>query len=132
MRRLAGVTRRLDVERSTVQAGCAISCGVHVGLVPEHWDEVRVLAVAFAIAAAALAATAALVVLRPRDVRVPRFAALLLGALIIGYAASRTTGLPVPHAERESLDAVGVATQAVEAAALLAALALSHSERRTA
>jgi hypothetical protein len=40
--------------------------------------------------------------------------ALLLGTLIVGYALSRTSGIAPLGAEREPLDALGLATKVVE------------------
>jgi drug/metabolite transporter (DMT)-like permease len=123
------VAGRLDAHRNVVIVACAISAGVHAGLVPEHLREAPPLGVAFVLAAAGLAMTAVLVARRPSDGRPPVLAALLFGALIAGYAASRTTGLPLLNAEHEELDSVGLVTQVVEVAGLVAALLLVHHAR---
>jgi hypothetical protein len=55
---------------------------------------------------------------------------LLLTSLIVAYLASRTTGIPVLDPETEALDAVGVATNAVEVIGALAAFSLIHPRSR--
>lgn len=111
-----------DRARDIAVLACAISAGVHAGLVPSHLHESGRLAGAFAVAAA-LAALAALgLVRRPHSRWTVASAAVLFLGLIGAYAASRTAGLTPLGGEREPLDALGAATDAVEAAGLVAAL----------
>jgi hypothetical protein len=50
-------------------------------------------------------------------------AAVLVG-LLVGYVLAVTTGLPLLHPEPEPVDGLALATKAVEAGGLLAALQL--------
>jgi hypothetical protein len=111
--------------RGFVVAACAASAGAHAGLVPEHLREAPQLGVAFIVSVALLLAVAAAIVIYPANRRLVQAAALLLGGLIVAYAASRTTGLPWLEPHPESADAVGLATKAVEALGFLFCLMLS-------
>jgi len=105
---------------------CAASAGAHAGLVPEHlYAEPRV-GVAFLVAIVLLLATGAALTVRPDDPRIATAAAVLFAGLIVAYAASRTTGIPLLAPDREALDTVGVATKVVEVAGLALALWLSQ------
>jgi hypothetical protein len=110
-----------DRLRDTVVLACAISAGVHAGLVPAHLHESGRLAGAFAVAAALAALVAAWTALRPRSRRALAAAAVLLLGMIGAYALSRTAGLAPLGGERESLDALGATTQLVEAVGLASA-----------
>jgi hypothetical protein len=105
----------------------AASAGVHAALAPAHSSEGLPVAAGFALSSAALA-VAAVVVDRSRRPEAYRLAALLLGALLATYLASRvTTVWPLSHAE--PVDAVGLATKTFEAAGVLLALHLLHKPR---
>jgi hypothetical protein len=84
------------------------------------------MGVAFLVAVALLLATGIAVARRPGDLRVTSAAALLFAGLIAGYTASRTTGIPVIGPDPEAVDAVGIATNLVEALGLACALSLIH------
>lgn len=105
---------------------CAITAGVHAGLIPEHARGSTTLAASFA--AAALLATLVTVALRrfPRSAWPPLAAGALLAGLIAAYALSRTAGLPLGEGEREPLDALGGATNAIEVAGLVAAVRMTR------
>lgn len=105
---------------------CAASAGAHAGLVPAHLDAEPRLGAAFLIAVVLLVTAATSVAARPGDRRITSSAGLLLAGLILAYVASRTTGIPVLDPEPEAVDAVGIATTAVEALGVLAALGLTH------
>jgi hypothetical protein len=51
-------------------------------------------------------------------------AAALLAGLLVAYALAVTTGVPVLHPDRESLELVALATKAIEIVGLAAAVAL--------
>jgi hypothetical protein len=123
---LSGVLRGKTVAANAVVLACAVSAGVHAGLVPEHLREEPALGVAFIVAAALLAATAIGVSARPASVAAGWGAAALLAGLIVSYAASRSTGIPLLQPEREAVDAVGIVTNLVEVAGLAAALSLTQ------
>jgi hypothetical protein len=106
---------------------CAASAGAHAGLVPVHLNGEPRLGAAFLIAVVLLVAAARAVAARPGDRRTTNAAGLLLAGLMLAYLATRTTGIPVLDAQPEALDAVGVATTAVEALGVVAALCLIHS-----
>jgi drug/metabolite transporter (DMT)-like permease len=118
------------VAANAVAVACAASAGVHVALTPHHLEEDPLLGIGFAVAAVCLFAGA---LAFTRD-EVPWIAApavaVLLAALMTAYAISRSVGLPLPGAEVEPLDVVGIATQAIQSAGLLALVALSHHTRR--
>jgi hypothetical protein len=119
----ASSSDRPGAARAVVLA-CAASAGAHAGLVPEHLRSEPRLGAAFVVAVALLVAVGAAAVLRPGDRRLGYAAAILFGGLILAYAASRTTGIPVLDPEAEALDAVGVGTVLVEGLGLAFALAL--------
>jgi hypothetical protein len=114
--------RRLELD--IVVLACALSAGVHAGLVPEHLHESPLLGTSFALGAA-LAALLAFALPRVRgSVWLPAAAAALLGGLIVAYGLSRASGLPVLEAEPEALDPFGVAAKAIELAGLVCAVRL--------
>jgi hypothetical protein len=49
-------------------------------------------------------------------------AAIVLAGLLASYVLATTTGLPILHPEPEAVDGLGLATKAIEAAGLLAAV----------
>ena len=106
---------------------CAASAGAHAALVSEHLHESAALGAAFILAVAALVAAAAALAGRPEDRAVAEAVALLLAGLIVSWAVSRSTGIPVVHPHPEAIDAVGVATKLVEASGL--ACAIWHSQQ---
>ena len=81
---------------------------IHIGLVPGHLGE-PVLAAAFAAAGAGMLGLAAIALLRVSHWRPPAAAALL--GVLVAYAVTRIAG-------PEQVDVLGVATVAVEIAAL--------------
>lgn len=87
------------------------------------------MGVAFVVAVLLLVATGVLAALRPGDVRVASGASLLFLGLITAYITSRTTGIPVLQSDSEPLDAVGVATNLVEALGFVSALLLTQPSR---
>ena len=108
---------------------CAASAGAHAGLAPSHLQSEPRMGVAFVVAVMLLVATGVLTVLRSADVRVASGAALLFAGLIAAYITSRTTGIPVLQSDSEPLDAVGAATNLVEALGLVSALLLMQPGR---
>jgi|SRR5690242_4460795 hypothetical protein len=115
------------IASKVVIAACAASAGAHGGLVPEHLREDPRLGIAFILAVVLLLGAVAALTIRAGDRRVAQVAALLLAGLILSWAASRTTGIPFLQPQPESVDAVGVVTNLVEALGLALALWLSQS-----
>jgi peptidoglycan/LPS O-acetylase OafA/YrhL len=117
--------------RNILIAACAASAGLHAGLVPEHLREEPRLGVAFALTTIfLLALTAALVTgVRPRPTSA--LASAGLAALIVGYVLSRTAGLPLLEEHGEPFDALGLLTQGIQGAGLLAALNLCQQTDAT-
>ena len=108
-----------------VVLAAAVSAGIHAGLVPEHLAEMPLLGVSFIVTVLALLAIAAALAIRPEAQLPASLAAFLFAGLILAYAASRTTGLPVLEPEPERVDAIGIVTVAVQLFGLLAALWLT-------
>jgi hypothetical protein len=101
---------------------CAVSAGVHAGLVPEHLQTEPREGVAFIVAAVLLFTVAGGLTAQPDNPYLAGIAALLFAGLICAYVATRTHGIPWLAPDRESLDTVGVATNVVEAVGLVLAL----------
>lgn len=118
------------LDREVGVLACAVTAGVHAGLVPEHAHESAALAASFA-AAAVLAAVIAVALRRAAGSAWPPLAAgALFAGLIVAYALSRTVGLPLGEGEREPLDALGLATKAIEVAGLIAAVRMTTQPTR--
>src|SRR4051794_9341779 len=96
------------IPQSLILASCALSAGVHAGLVPSHLHEEPALAGAFVLSATALVAIAAVLDRGHTFVLVP--AALVFGLLVGGYVVAALGG--VGPLERETPDALGLATKA--------------------
>ena len=121
-----------SLEQDVVVLACALSAGVHAGLVPEHMHESPLLGMSFA-AAAVLAALLAFSL--PRlggTVLLPVAAVVLLSGLIVAYGLSRVSEIPVLGAGQEALDPLGVATKAIEFAGLICAVRLITESMRPA
>jgi hypothetical protein len=101
---------------------CAASAGVHAVLAPAHFRETPPLGLGFRASAIALAAVAIALDRRPESTKARHVAALLLGALILAYAATRVAAVPFLGEHKESLDAVGVVTKLFEALGLTLAI----------
>jgi hypothetical protein len=103
------------VSRDVLVLACAVSAGVHAALAPRHPS--------FLPAAAALAALAVGLARSDRKELVDG-AIVVLAGLIGSYALAVTTGIPILHPEPDEVTGLGLATKAVEAAGVLAALQL--------
>ena len=98
----------------------AISAGIHAALVPEHFDEGIGPGVGFVIATVLPAFLAFLITLRPTQLAFTASAVLFAG-LIVAYVFAVTTGIPLLHAEVETVDRLAVFTKAIEVLGLVAA-----------
>jgi hypothetical protein len=114
----------LELRRDTVILACAISAGIHGALVPDHFDESIGAGLGFAAATVLLAALVLAVTLRPASTLALAGVAAVLVGLLTSYAFAVTTGLPVLHPQPEPVDGLALATKAIEAIGLLAALHL--------
>ena len=103
---------------------CAISAGIHGALVPGHFDEGTGAGLGFASASVLLAAVAVAITLRPANAFALAGAAAVLAGLLASYLFAVTTGLPLLHPQPEPIDGLGLATKAIEAVGLLAAVTL--------
>jgi hypothetical protein len=112
----------LGLGRDVVVLTCAISAGIHGALVPVHFEEGVGAGLAFAAAAGVLAALVVALTLRPESVLALIGAAGVFVGLLAGYALATTTGFPVLHPDAEPVDGLALATKAIEAIGLLAAL----------
>ena len=112
--------------RNVVLIACAASTGVHAGLVPSHLDENLWLGVAFAASVGLLLALTVSLARTGDPRRRAAPAAAVLAALIVAYSLSRTVGLAPLEEHVEPVDALGLLTQGVQAAGLIAALHLCH------
>jgi hypothetical protein len=69
-----------------------------------------------------LVAYATALTVRPASELAVAGAAFVLAGLLASYLLATTTGLPVLHPEPEAVDGLALATKAIEAAGLLAAV----------
>jgi len=107
-------------ERDLVILVCGISAGVHAALTPEHFREGLGAGLGFLVATVALAGLA-VALTRSAEPAALVGTIFTLAGLLAAYALAITSGVPLVHPEREPIDAVAVATKAVELAGLLAA-----------
>lgn len=119
---------RSGPERMILVVAGAVAVGVHAGLAPHELREWAPLGASFIAAAVVLAAAIAGLAAGHGDCRqAAALLALLFVGLVVGYVATRIVALPPLDPDREPLDPLGVATTAMEAAGLVAALRLfSH------
>jgi hypothetical protein len=119
----------LELRRDVVILACAISAGIHGALAPRHFDEGIGAGLGFAAATVLLAALAVALTLRPASALALAGAAAVFAGLLVSYALATTTGLPVLHHDPEPVDGLALATKAIEAVGLLAALHLLRRGR---
>ena len=119
----------LELRRDIVILACAISAGIHGALVPDHLAESTGAGFGFVAATGLLGALVVAMTLRPASALALAGAAALLLGLLASYLLATTTGLPVLHPEPEPADGLALATKAIEAAGLLAALQLLRPGR---
>jgi len=112
-----------ELKLDMVILACAVSAGIHGALVPEHYEEGAGAGIAFALATALLAVSVVVLTRRPSRAALAATAALLAG-LIAAYCLAITTGIPVIHPDRETVDGLAVITKAVEALGLVVACSL--------
>ena len=108
------------MSRDVVIFACAVSAGVHAALAPQHASFVPAV-VALSVLAVGLARS-------PGPLLVDG-AVVVLGGLIVAYVLAATTGIPFVHPDREPVTGLALATKAIEALGLLAALELKGATR---
>jgi hypothetical protein len=107
----------VSLGRDVVILACAVSAGIHAALVPGHGTS-------FVAATALLGLVVLALTLRPASALALGAAATALAGLLGAYALAVTTGLPLVHPDPEPVDGLALATKAIEAVGLAAALAL--------
>ena len=113
-----------ELRGDVVILACAVSAGIHGALVPAHFDEGAGAGVGFAAAAVVLAWLVVWLTRRPISRPALAVAAATFAGLLGSYALATTTGLPVLHPDPEPVDALALATKAIEIVGLLAATSL--------
>lgn len=108
------------MSRDVLVLACAVSAGVHAALAPQH--------ATFVPAAVALGVLAFGLARSPAPLLVDG-AIVVLGGLIAAYALAATSGIPLVHPDHEPVTGLAVATKAIEALGLLAALELKGATR---
>jgi len=114
------MARRSWIERDVVIVACAVSAGIHGALVPEHLDESMGAGLGFVVATVLFAALAVGLTLGIGSTGLVAALAVFAG-LLASYGLAITTGLPLLHPEPEAVDALALATKAVELVGLAAA-----------
>ena len=107
----------MSLGRDVIILACAVSAGIHAALVPGH-------GLPFVAATVLLAVSVLVLTLRPASLLALAAAAAVLAGLLGSYALSVTTGLPFLHPQPEPIDGLALATKAIEAVGLAAALLL--------
>ena len=112
------------LERDVLIVACAISAGIHAALAPGHFAEGTGPGLGFAAAAVLLAGLAVELTQRPASTLALAGAGAVLAGLVASYALATTTGLPLLHPDAEPVEGLALATKAIEAIGLLAAVHL--------
>jgi hypothetical protein len=108
------MTRLARIELFALIGAGAVGAGVHAAIAPEHLHEWAPLGASFVAVAVLLAAAVAAVVIRRADRRPVAALSVLLAAVATGYLVTRLVAVPPLDPERESFDALGICTTAVE------------------
>jgi hypothetical protein len=105
-----------------VAVSCAMSAGVHAGLVADHLHESARLGVAFGVDAILLTIGAVVVNGGRRDHRSVRYVGALLGGTALAYLLSRTSGIAWLVPEVEPVDGLGAVITLIELLGVVACL----------
>jgi hypothetical protein len=119
-----GEASRMSVVKlrsGVVMVACAASAGIHSALVPDHLRASAAAGMAFLVAAVALGGLTVWLTRRPESRPALAGAGALLAGLIAAYAHATMTGLPLLHPSEEPVQALALATKAVELLGLVAA-----------
>lgn len=120
------------LRRDLLIVTCGVSAGIHGALVPEHLRESTAAGGGFIAATVLLVALVIALTLRSDPRPAAAAAALTLAGLLVSYALVVWHGLPVLHPETEPVDALALATKAIEGAGLVLAASLVGCLRRAA
>ena len=101
---------------------CAVSAGIHGALVPDHFGEGTGAGLGFVAATVLLAVLAIALTVRPASQLAFAGTAIVFVGLLVSYALTVTTGVPVVHPERETVDGLALFTKAVEVVGVLTAV----------
>jgi hypothetical protein len=124
--------RLAELREDVVILACAISAGIHAALLPEHVAEGTGAGAGFAVATVLLVGLAVGLTRRPENGQLLAGATVVFAGLLMSYALAVTTGVPVLHPDRESVDLLALGTKTVEVVGLLAAAGLLRGPRRVA
>lgn len=119
----------IALERDAVIVACAVSAGIHAGLVPEHFADGAGAGLGFAASALALAGLVVALTRRPLGAVPVAGSAVVLTGLLAGYALATTSGLPLLHPEPEPVETLALFTKGVEALGLALCLDLLRRGR---
>ena len=120
------------MKRDLLIVTCGVSAGIHGALVPEHLGESVAAGCGFIAATVLLAALVGGLTFLSDPRPAAAAAAFTLAGLLASYALVIWHGLPVLHPETEPVDALALATKAIEAAGLVLAASLVDLRRRPA
>jgi hypothetical protein len=112
------------LRRDLLIVTCGVSAGIHGALVPEHLRESTAVGGGFIAATVLLVPLVIALTLRSDPRPAAAAAALTLAGLLVSYALVVWHGLPVLHPETEPVDALALATKAIEGAGLVLAASL--------
>jgi hypothetical protein len=120
------------LKRDLLIVTCGVSAGIHGALVPEHLRESAAAGGGFIAATVLLAALVVALTFRSDPRPAAAAAALTLAGLLVSYALVVWHGLPVLHPETEPVDALALATKAIEGVGLVLAASLVGRRHRAA
>jgi len=124
------MTRLTRIELFGLIGAGAVGAGVHAAIAPEHLREWAPLGASFVAVAILFATAVAALALRPDDRRPVTALGALLATVAVGYVVTRLVAIPPLDPERESFDALGISTSAIEVAGLVLAVHVHVPPRR--
>ena len=124
------MTRLTRIELFGLIGAGAVGAGVHAAIAPEHLHEWAPLGASFVAVAILFATAVAALALRPDDRRPVTALGALLATVAVGYVVTRLVAIPPLDPERESFDALGISTSAIEVAGLVLAVHVHVPPRR--
>jgi len=124
------MTRLTRIELFGLIGAGAVGAGVHAAIATEHLHEWAPLGASFVAVAILFATAVAALALRPDDRRPVTALGALLATVAVGYVVTRLVAIPPLDPERESFDALGISTSAIEVAGLVLAVHVHVPPRR--